>query len=71
MYLHDPGNPNSPYAHVGNWAIILTNTTQGDRVVCGTFDNNHITGATGMFTRSNDPRPEYVIWYPVRLFSDK
>lgn len=71
MYLNSPGNPNSPYAHVGRWAIILTNTTQGDRVVCGTFDNHHITGAAGMFTRSNDPRPEWVLWYPVRLFSDK
>ena len=71
MYLHDPGNPNSPYAHVGQWAIILTNTIQSPYVVCGTFDNHHITGAGGMFIRANDPRPEWVLWYPVRLFSDK
>ena len=71
MYLHAQNNPNSPYAHVGRWAIVLTNTIQGDYVVCGTFDNHHITGAAGMFTRSNDPRPEWVLWYPVRLFSDK
>lgn len=71
MYLNSPGNPNSPYAHVGRWAIILTNKVQGDYVVCGTFDNHHITGAAGMFIRANDPRPEWVLWYPVRLFSDK
>lgn len=71
MYLNSPGNPNSPYAHVGRWAIILTNSIQGDYVVCGTFDNHHITGAGGMFIRANDPRPEWVLWYPVRLFSDK
>lgn len=71
MYLNSPGNPNSPYAHVGRWAIILTNKIQGDYVVCGTFDNHHITGAAGMFIRANDPRPEWVLWYPVRLFSDK
>ena len=30
MYLHDPGNPNSPYAHVGNWAthIPVSSATQ-------------------------------------------
>lgn len=71
MYLHTQDNPNSPYAHVGKWAIILTNTIQSPNVVCGTFDNHHITGAAGMFIRSNDPRPEWVLWYPVRLFSDK
>ena len=73
MYLHAQNNPNSPYAHVGKWAIILSNKADIDQsyVVCGTFDNHHITGAAGMFTRSNDPRPEYVLWYPVRLFSDK
>ena len=71
MYLHAQNNPNSPYAHVGRWAIVLTNTIQGDYVVCGTFDNHHITGAAGMFTRGNDPRPDWVLWYPVRLFSDK
>lgn len=73
MYLHAKNNPNSPYAHVGRWAVILTNTNniKDGYVVCGTFDNHHITGAAGMFTRSNDPRPEWVLWYPVRLFSDK
>ena len=73
QYITAKNNPNSPYAHVGRWAIILSNRADIDAsyVVCGTFNNHHITGAAGMFTRSNDPRPEWVIWYPVRLFSDK
>ena len=73
MYLQHAteDNPNSPYAHVGKWAIILTNSMQGDYAVCGTFDNHHITGAGAMFTRANDKRPDWVLWYPVRLFSDK
>ena len=73
MYLHTQNNPNSPYTHVGEWALIITNKCDIDReyVVCGVLEKNKATGSAGMYTHSSDPRPEQGIWYPVRLFSDK
>lgn len=73
MYLHTQNNPNSPYTHVGEWALIITNKCDIDRdyVVCGVLEKIKATGSAGMYTHSSDPRPEQGIWYPVRLFSDK